>query len=287
MFLIDEMIKKPLVNACANSMSDMFTNFNQSILDAQKNITESPATWGGGNIYSTIKAIHQDAILPLGVVLLTIFIYWDMYNRVIENNNGGEFTTFDFFKIVITAYLGITLLKNSMEITMSFFDVGKKLVETATKSSIEASINLDISALKNNLQSKDIFQLIWLIIGFSISKLFFNIIGLMVWVIIQIRIFQIFFYISLSAVPLSTLTSKDFRNVGFNYMKNLFAYALQGVLIILAFSVYQALLKSQIDTLKVTETSNNFIFKVLAVGVILLALVRQSNVIAKSIVDAH
>ena len=70
-------------------------------------------------------------------------------------------------------------------------------------------------------------------------------------------------------------------------MKNLFAYALQGVLIILAFSVYQALLKSQIDTLKVTETSNNFIFKVLAVGVILLALVRQSNVIAKSIVDAH
>lgn len=287
MLLIDEMIKKPLVNSCANSMSDLFSNFNSSVLDAQKNITESPATWGGGDIYSTIQAIHKEAILPLGVVLLTIFLYWDFYNKIIENNNGGEFTTFDFFKFVITAYLGITLLKNSMNITMSFFDVGKKLVYTATKTSIEASINLDISALKNDLQSKDIFQLIWLLIGFSISKLFFNIIGIMVWVIIQIRVFQIFFYISLSAVPLSTFTSKDFRQVGFNYLKNLLAYALQGVLIIIAFSVYQGLLKTHIETLKITATSGTFIFKVIAIGVILLALVRQSNVIAKSIVDAH
>ena len=64
------------------------------------------------------------------------------------------------------------------------------------------------------------------------------------------------------------------------------AYALQGVLIILSFSIYKTMIENHIKNITVTD-SLGFIFKILAVGVILLALVRQSNVIAKSIVEAH
>ena len=101
MFLIDEMIKKPLAQGCTDAMVDLFSDFNTNVWDARKNIVVTPSSYDGGTIYSTINSVHQNAILPLGVVLLTIFLYWDLYNRVIENNNGGEFTTFDFFKFVL------------------------------------------------------------------------------------------------------------------------------------------------------------------------------------------
>lgn len=286
MFLIDEMIKKPLAQGCTDAMVDLFSDFNTNVWDARKNIVVTPSSYDGGTIYSTINSVHKNAILPLGVVLLTIFLYWDLYNRVIENNNGGEFTTFDFFKFVITAYLGITLLKNSMNITMSFFEIGKKLANLTTDSVVTSNIIVDFNPIKDKLLTKGIVDLILILIGFKLTKLCFAIIGIMVWVIIQIRMFQIFFYITLSAVPLSTFASKDFRQVGFNYLKNLLAYALQGVLIILSFSIYKTMIENHIKNITVTD-SLGFIFKILAVGVILLALVRQSNVIAKSIVEAH
>ena len=286
MFLIDEMIKKPLAQGCTDAMVDLFSDFNTNVWDARKNIVVTPSSYDGGTIYSTINSVHQNAILPLGVVLLTIFLYWDLYNRVIENNNGGEFTTFYFFKFVITAYLGITLLKNSMNITMSFFEIGKKLANLTTDSVVTSNIIVDFNPIKDKLLTKGIVDLILILIGFKLTKLCFAIIGIMVWVIIQIRMFQIFFYITLSAVPLSTFASKDFRQVGFNYLKNLLAYALQGVLIILSFSIYKTMIENHIKNITVTD-SLGFIFKILAVGVILLALVRQSNVIAKSIVEAH
>ena len=280
------MIKKPLAQGCTDAMVDLFSDFNTNVWDARKNIVVTPSSYDGGTIYSTINSVHQNAILPLGVVLLTIFLYWDLYNRVIENNNGGEFTTFDFFKFVITAYLGITLLKNSMNITMSFFEIGKKLANLTTDSVVTSNIIVDFNPIKDKLLTKGIVDLILILIGFKLTKLCFAIIGIMVWVIIQIRMFQIFFYITLSAVPLSTFASKDFRQVGFNYLKNLLAYALQGVLIILSFSIYKTMIENHIKNITVTD-SLGFIFKILAVCVILLALVRQSNVIAKSIVEAH
>ena len=285
-WLFDEMIKKPLVQGCTDAMVDLFSDFNRNVWDARNNIVVSPASFNGGTVYSTINTIHQNAILPLGAVLLTIFIYWDMYNRVIENNNGGEFTTFDFFKFMITAYLGVTLLRNSMDITMSFFDVGKKLVDLTTDSSVTSNIVVDFTPIKDKLLTKSIVDLILILIGFKLTKLCFAIIGIMVWIIIQVRMFQIFFYITLSAVPLSTFVSKDFRSIGFNYMKNLLAYAFQGVLIILSFSIYRIMIENHIKNITVTD-SLGFIFKILGVGVILLALVRQSNLIAKSIVEAH
>lgn len=287
MWLIDEMVKKPLIISCENAMLDMFSNFNVNISNAKDNITISPQTWAGGSVYNIMSSIHKDAMLPLGVVLLTIFLYYEFYQMVIDSNNGSDFNTFNFFKFLITAYIGVTLLSNSLNIVLSFFDLGKDLVDlTMGGNLVIEKANVDMKSIKDGLNNLNVIELCGLVIGLNLSKLFLNLMGLVVWALIQIRILQIYFYAATAAVPLSTFSSKEFRNVGFNYLKNLLAYALQGVLIILGFSMYRVLLQQHINEMTGGGDAGSFVLKVIALGIILIALIRQTSVIAKSVVNA-
>ena len=286
--ILEDLVTSPLRKTCEDAMLDMFSNYNKNIWDASDNISVTPATWGGGSVYNLIETIHKNALLPIGVVLLTIFLYWEIYQMVIENNNGSDSNEFNIFRWIIVAFLGVTMLKYSMDIVMSFFDMGEKLVSSTVGSGI-TSVNatMDFTKVKDGLETKNFFDLIWLLIGLKFSGIVLNLISLFVWAFIQLRMIQIYFYAVLASIPMSTFASKEFRNIGFNYLKNLMAYALQGVLIIMSFSVYRIMLQEHMKNLTSVDGSGAFMMKIIILGLVLVIIIRQTSVIAKSVVDAH
>lgn len=288
MGFIEEIITAPLRKACESSMLDMLKVFNISIKNASDNVTVTPDSWGGGEIFKLINTVHKEVFLPVGIALLTIFVWYEIYQMIADTNNMADFDSSKFFKLIIVTIIGVKFLANSMDIVMGMFDVGSNIVEKVVKASnMSANATLDFKAIKDSLSKENFISLLTLLAGLKISKLVFTIMGFIVWALIQIRMIQIYFYVVLSAVPMSTFVSRELRQVGINYLKNLLAYGLQGALIVLAFSVYRVMIQQSMKAADGGINAASMIGGAIMYGVILIVLIRKSNDVAKSIVEAH
>ena len=94
---------------------------------------------------------------------------------------------------------------------------------------------------------------------------------------------EIYLVSSVAAIPLATMTNREWGQIGTNYLRSLMALGLQGFFIMVSVAIYSVLINS------VTVTSNIHItmFSILVYTIILcFALIKTSSV-AKSVMNAH
>lgn len=99
---------------------------------------------------------------------------------------------------------------------------------------------------------------------------------------------EIFINISVAPIPMATITNRDW-DMGKNYIKLIFSYVLQAFFILIAiiiFGVLCATISNSIDAADVTSV-NLQIFKVCALGVVLILAMFKSGNLAKSILNCH
>lgn len=101
--------------------------------------------------------------------------------------------------------------------------------------------NLEIA-----LQNMDIGELLGMFLTLFIVQITLFIVGAMITVIIVHRFIEIYMYISLAAIPMSTLINSEMSSIGKNYIKTIAAYSFQGLLIIVVLNIFGTLLASQI-----------------------------------------
>lgn len=287
--LIIEQIKKMFINWIIHHLEGMFSYFNDTLTEVAGNANASPLTWNS-SVYGLVRNISDNVILPIAALIITFILCYELIQMVNEKNNMHDIDTFNFFKYVFKAAIAVYLLSHTFDFVMGFFEVGATLTNKTLGivSSTNSILEMDYSVFAESLKSLELYELITLFFLLFIFGIIFWILSIGVFVILSIRMIEIYFYISLAPVPFATFGNKEWANIGINYTKVVFAYALQGVLIVLGFGIYSELVKSFLA--KIGGGAFDFMSSLsflLGISVVLLVSLIKSNSVAKSVLNAH
>lgn len=239
--------------------------------------------------FNLVMQIAENIALPVAGIIFTYVVVTDLIQMQMAQNNMHENTTFDLFKWIFKTAIGVVLISNSFTIANAIIELGTELVaQTMPLTNIDAgSVSLTASP---EMMQLSIGQLYTLSFGLSVTNIAHILGGFLVNLFIITRFFEIYMYLMVAPIPFSTLTSGQMTQSGLNYIKNVLALALQGLVILVIFAIYTAI--SANITLNAVVDENIFTgASSLAEGMVLLialvVMVWRSRSITQSIVGSY
>lgn len=254
-------------------------------------ITETPQSWNP-DLFTTLQNVTNAAILPIAIGIMSIILCYDLITACIDRNNFKEFDISIFFQFIIKAWIAIYLISNVFTIVGGLFEIGANIADIALGTVLtEANDMGDFIAsdeFRESLKEFNGFDLVlsfWLALGVFIVSLAMIVI---VMVVTAGRMIEILITISAAPIPFATMTNKEWSNVGFSFIKNIFALALQAFFIVITLAIYIILFNANI----VNAMDNIFglteaMIKWLCYGIICCFMLIKTGSIAKSICGAH
>lgn len=288
---LSDMAQSCLVRA-GNTITDVADLMGDSV-------TVTPQEWNKGaegtkTVYETLKGISDTAIMPLAVAILAIIICYDLITAVMDSNNMKEFDLGIFLRFGIKGWVAIYFMNNAFTICGAFFEVGAWVAKTASdtlgKNTIEEMETLSSDKFKNMLESLSMGDL-----GLAcILSLLVYIISLAVMVIVMVvtagRMIEILIYFSAAPIPFATMTNKEWNNVGYSFLKNILALALQAFFIIVVLSIYTTLFTSNVaglEEIKGLKSLSGVLLQWICYSVVCCFTLLKTGSISKSICGTH
>lgn len=283
--ILSDMTQKSLVRA-----GDTLTGVVDVMSDS---ITQTPQTWNN-DLFTKLKAISDTAIMPLGIAIMTIIICYDLISACIDRNNMKDFDIGIYLRFGIKGWTAIYFMNNAFTICTAFFEIGGWIAKTAIEKLFDET-EMDMSVLssfefKHTLSEMSIGDL-----GLSfVLSLFVYIISIAVMVIVMVvtagRMIEVLVYFSAAPLPFATMTNREWNNVGYSFLKNILALALQAFFIVVVLAIYVILFTTNVTDLeKITnlETLSGTLLKWICYSVVCCFMLLKTGSISKSICGAH
>lgn len=243
-----------------------------------------------------VMNVAENVVLPVAGVIFTYVVVNDLIEMLTAHNNMHEHTTQDLYKWLIKTAIGVMLISNAFTIANSIIEVGATMVEQALPYTSSEEVVLGTVETGEALMELGLWDLM-----FILFALFFNllvsIIGVaLVQLFIIARFFEIYMYLSVAPIPFSTMMSGQLNHTAITYIKNLIGVAIQGLLILLSFSIYTAISTTYASDIIVGSgisggalSVGNFFWTAaqgLVLILVLVVMVWRSRSIAKDIVGS-
>ena len=305
---IEDFFQDLLSGVLQKSLSGAYDVITDSVGLLEGKISETPDQFGGGGVFTALKAISDAAILPIGIGIMAIIICYDLITACIDSNNMKDFDTAIFFKFIIKAFLAIYLLNNVFSLCGSIFQLGANIAGVAfnalfknsngnsfiTSGTSESLINKSTGELlksdefKNILSELDVSDLFLSCFLSTIVYIISLAVMIIVLVVVSGRMIEILIYFCAAPIPFGTLTNKEWSNVGFSYIKNIFALALQGVFIVITLAIYVVLFNANVTNIAADYKSmTGALFNWICYSVVCCFMLLKTGSISKSILGAH
>lgn len=269
-----------------SELLSMFAEANYQVSQATGEIKLTPQTWNP-DIFDMIKKLSDTVIVPIGGLIISFILVYELISMVMDRNNMHDFDTSVFFRFVIKAGVGVMILTKSFDIVMAVFDVGEHIISKASGSvSAETSIDVVPSVLlifKNHLMEMGFGELMSLGFEAMVVNMGTKIMSLIVVVVLAGRMLEIYLYISIAPVPFATVMNKEWGTIGTNYFKGLCALALQGFFIVICIAIYAVMIKGIV----VADDLSAAIWRVGGYTLILCFALLKTGNLSKSVLNAH
>lgn len=257
-----------------------------------------PNTYNG-SIWGIVHTICTDAVAPIGGMILVIILLYELLSMVMEGNNFREFDTAIFFKWIFKALCGIILISHTTDIIIGLFSMGNEVTANALEKVVQMDVkNFDVNTIASQIydmlldEHKADWGILIVFLLFSFVMFLVMLISLIIVMLVVIsRLIEAFMYIAVAPIPMSTFMNKEWGNIGTNWIRNLLALAFQGLFIVVALGVFQAMFASSVQEL--INNSNDTIKMYLSMvncivwSVALCFTIFKSSSISKSIFNAH
>ncbi len=283
--ILSGMAQSSLVRA-GNTITDVVDTMGDSI-------TKTPQTWNS-ELFTKMKAISDSAIMPIAIAIMTIIICYDLICACIDRNNMKEFDLSIFFRFAIKGWVAIYFMNNVFTICGALFEVGSKIAQTALdklfdETAIDMSV-LESETFKNMLSSLSIGDL-----GLAcILSLLVYIISIAVMVIVMVvtagRMIEVLIYFSAAPIPFATMTNKEWNNIGFSFLKNILALALQAFFIVVVLAVYVILFTTKVtglESITGLKSLSGVLLQWICYSIVCCFMLLKTGSISKSICGAH
>lgn len=281
---IEDWFRELLVSGIMNNLSNTFDSINNQVGQIATEVGQTPANFSPA-VYNMIRTLSENVIMPIAGLILTFIACYELIQLVISHNNLANFETWIFWKWIFKTFVAVTLITNTMNITMAVFDVAQHVV-TQAGGIIAGSTAIDDSTLatvQSTLEAMDIGPLLSIYLQTIIVRFLIYILSALIFVIVYARMIEIYLMVSLAPIPFSTFGNREQSMIGQNYLRSLFALGFQGFLIMVCVGIYAVLIQSVAFSTDIIGS----LWGVLGYTILLAFTLFKTGAVAKSILHAH
>lgn len=281
---IVEWLKELLVTGIMSNLTSTFDSVNAQVGQIATEVGMTPSAFSPA-IFNMIKNLSENVIMPIAGLLLTFIACYELIQLVISHNNLANFETWIFFKWVFKTFVAVTLITNTMNITMAVFDVAHHVVSQAG-GIITGSTAIDASTLatmQSTLEAMDVGELLGIFLMSFIVQFLVYILSALIFVIVYARMIEIYLMVSLAPLPFATFGNREQSMIGQNYLRSLFALGFQGFLIMVCVGIYAVLIQSIAFSTDIIGS----LWGVVGYTVLLAFTLFKTGSVAKSVLHAH
>ena len=281
---IEDWFRGLLVSGIMSNITNTFSALNNQVGEIASEVGRTPASFSP-TIFNMIKNLAENVIMPIAGILLTFIACYELIQLVIGHNNLANFETWIFWKWIFKTFLAVTLITNTMNISMAVFDVAQHVVNNAG-GIIAGSTAIDDSALatmESTLETLEIGQLLSIYLQSFVVQFLIYILSALIFVIVYARMIEIYLMVSLAPIPFATFGNREQSQIGQNYLRSLFALGFQGFLIMVCVGIYAVL----IQTVTFTTDIIGSLWGVMGYTILLAFTLFKTGAVAKSILHAH
>lgn len=242
---IEDWFRGLLVSGIMDNLSNTFESVNNQVGQIATEVGQTPANFSPA-VYNMIRTLSENVIMPIAGLILTFIACYELIQLVISHNNLANFETWIFWKWIFKTFVAVTLITNTMNITMAVFDVAQHVV-TQAGGIIAGSTAIDDSTLatvQSTLEAMEIGPLLSIFLQTIIVRFLIYILSALIFVIVYARMIEIYLMVSLAPIPFSTFGNREQSMIGQNYLRSLFALGFQGFLIMVCVGIYAVLIQS-------------------------------------------
>ena len=253
-----------------SNLDNMLTDMNEKVGTISTELTTAPDTWQGGTIWGLIEKIAENVALPVAGTVFMFVVLWELISLLIQPNNLADV---DFVSVLmkwlIKTIVAAWFIANSLVICNCFFGIGADMVNkttttlgTITAENTQGSILLqyltdNYGDQEEDAESGDVSGLISLTISTWFIDLLIKFMGILITIILYSRMISIYLHCAVAPLPLATITNHHLSNIGQGYLKNVFALAMQAVLMMICVAIYGVLVANVFDPTTITLDPDN------------------------------
>ena len=278
-------IKSILTDCITDNLSGMFDQINTEVGAVAGTVGQTPADWNAG-VFSMIRTLSDNVIVPVAGMILTFVLCYELISMLIDRNNFHDIETFLFFKWIFKCYVAVTLVTHTFDITMAIFELAQRMVQQSA-GIITGTTAIDFAAaagsITDQLESMGVGELFGLLVETLLLRLTVPILSMCVMLVLVGRMIEAYIYCSVGAIPIATMTNREWGQMGSNYLKGLAALGLQGFFIMICVAIY-AVLVGEIGS---AENIHAAIWRCAGYTVLLCFSLFKTSAVSKSILGAH
>ena len=111
-----EWLKELLVGGIMDNLTGLFDNVNAKVAEAAGHIGSTPQAWNA-NIYSMIRSLSDNLILPIAGVILAFVMTLELIQLIADRNNLHDIDTWVFFRWVFKTAAAVLIGSSGAFIT--------------------------------------------------------------------------------------------------------------------------------------------------------------------------
>ena len=281
---IEDWFRELLVSGIMDNISNTFQSVNDQVGAIATEVGTSPADFEP-TVYGMISTISENVIMPIAGLILTFIACYELIQLVIGHNNLANFETWIFWKWIFKTFVAVTLITNTMNITMAVFDVAQHVVSQAGgliggTTAIDGST---LATMQSNLEAMDIGPLLSILLQSFVVQFLMYLLSALIFVIVYARMIEIYLMVSLAPIPFATFGNREQSMIGQNYLRSLFALGFQGFLIMVCVGIYAVLIQSVAFSSDIIGS----LWGVMGYTILLAFTLFKTGAVAKSILHAH
>lgn len=274
-------MKELFISGIMSNLTSTFDSVNNQVGEIATEVGTTPSSFSPA-VFNMIKSLSENVIMPIAGILLTFIACYELIQLVISHNNLANFETWIFWKWIFKTFVAVTLITNTMNITMAVFDLSQHVVSQAG-GLIRGSTAIDASALatmQSTLENMELAELIVVFLQSFIVQFLIYILSALIFVIVNGRMIEIYLMVSLAPIPFSTFGNKEQSMIGQNYVRSLFAL---GFLIMVCVGIYAVMIQS----ITISTDIVGSLWGIVGYTVLLAFTLFKTGAISKSILHAH
>lgn len=277
---------KDILSACIiDNLTGMFDQLNSEVGEVAGTVGTTPEAWNAG-VFSMIRNLSDNVVVPVAGMILAFVLCYELISMIIDRNNLHDLDTFMFFKWVFKCWVAVYLVTHTFDITIGVFELAQHMVQQSA-GIITGSTAIDFASAIGNvadqLDGMGVGELFGLLVETLLLRLTVPIMSLCVMLVLVGRMIEIYIYCSVGAIPLATMTNREWGQMGNNYLRGLAALGLQGFFIMVCVAIYTVLV-SEIGS---AGNLHLAIWQCAGYTVLLCFSLFKTSAVSKSILNAH
>ena len=214
-----------------NSQVDMLRGIGvDGVLSAD--FTQMLGSAGSVTMYDVVRAVWQNAILPIGCGVLS-FVFTVQLIKVSQRMDGNASMPGVKEVVFLLVFFAVFLflVQNSFEIMQGIYGIAKIAI-SRTAGLFGTGGELDLSTVSIATTDDDVAALLAMLVIALISWVVVIVAYVVALVVSWARALQIYIMAAFAPIPISLLALDETRQMGVGYLKNFAAVCLAGVIIL-------------------------------------------------------